>query len=166
MSPARQNCRQRTLQANTEGNSSPLQTNTDINKTLSELEVSENINSITNNQELVDYWFEENTNNSLSIATLDPDEESIAADVEQLNENNRSNIEAELIEADRAVEILPSCSGADSNRVANWLPPGPWSINWPLLMAAVVIATIPVILLFLIGQRQFIQGIGSTGIKN
>ena len=38
--------------------------------------------------------------------------------------------------------------------------------NWPLLMAAVVIATIPVILLFLIGQRQFIQGIGSTGIKN
>ncbi|MGF1488511.1 MAG: carbohydrate ABC transporter permease [Prochloraceae cyanobacterium] len=38
--------------------------------------------------------------------------------------------------------------------------------NWPLLMAAVVIATIPVVLLFLIGQRQFIQGIGSTGIKN
>ncbi len=38
--------------------------------------------------------------------------------------------------------------------------------NWPLLMAAVVIATIPVLLLFLIGQRQFIQGIGSTGIKN
>lgn len=38
--------------------------------------------------------------------------------------------------------------------------------NWPLLMAAVVIATIPVIFLFLIGQRQFIQGIGSTGIKN
>jgi len=38
--------------------------------------------------------------------------------------------------------------------------------NWPLLMAAVVIATIPVVLLFVIGQRQFIQGIGSTGIKN
>ncbi|MGB7442331.1 MAG: carbohydrate ABC transporter permease [Coleofasciculaceae cyanobacterium] len=38
--------------------------------------------------------------------------------------------------------------------------------NWPLLMAAVVIATVPVILVFLIGQKQFIQGIGSTGMKN
>ena len=38
--------------------------------------------------------------------------------------------------------------------------------NWPLMMAGVVIATIPVILLFLAGQRQFIRGIGSTGIKN
>lgn len=38
--------------------------------------------------------------------------------------------------------------------------------NWSLLMAAVVIATIPVLVLFLIGQKQFIQGIGSTGIKN
>ncbi|HEY9638201.1 MAG TPA: carbohydrate ABC transporter permease [Coleofasciculaceae cyanobacterium] len=38
--------------------------------------------------------------------------------------------------------------------------------NWSLLMAAVVIATVPVIVLFLLGQRQFIQGIGTTGIKN
>ena len=38
--------------------------------------------------------------------------------------------------------------------------------SWPLLMAAVVIATIPVVVLFLTGQRQFIQGIGTTGIKN
>lgn len=38
--------------------------------------------------------------------------------------------------------------------------------NWPLLMAAVAIATVPVILLFLVGQRQFIQGIATTGIKN
>jgi multiple sugar transport system permease protein len=38
--------------------------------------------------------------------------------------------------------------------------------SWPLLMAAVVIASIPVLVLFLIGQRQFIQGIGTTGIKN
>ena len=38
--------------------------------------------------------------------------------------------------------------------------------NWSLLMAAVVIATVPVLVLFLIGQKQFIQGIGSTGIKN
>ena len=38
--------------------------------------------------------------------------------------------------------------------------------DWSLLMAAVVIATIPVLILFLIGQKQFIQGIGSTGIKS
>lgn len=38
--------------------------------------------------------------------------------------------------------------------------------NWPLLMAAVVIATVPVVVLFLIGQRQFIRGIATTGIKN
>ncbi len=38
--------------------------------------------------------------------------------------------------------------------------------NWPLLMAAVTIATIPVMFLFLIGQRQFIRGIATTGIKN
>ena len=38
--------------------------------------------------------------------------------------------------------------------------------DWSLLMAAVVIATVPVLVLFLIGQKQFIQGIGSTGIKN
>lgn len=38
--------------------------------------------------------------------------------------------------------------------------------SWELMMAAVIIATIPVIILFMFGQRQFIQGIGSTGIKN
>ncbi|MGI0483376.1 carbohydrate ABC transporter permease [Geminocystis sp. CENA526] len=38
--------------------------------------------------------------------------------------------------------------------------------NWSLLMAAVVIATIPVILLFIIGQKQFIQGVSTTGLKN
>nr|WP_256995675.1 carbohydrate ABC transporter permease [Halomicronema hongdechloris] len=37
--------------------------------------------------------------------------------------------------------------------------------DWPLLMAAVVIATVPVVLLFLVGQRQFIQGIATTGVK-
>jgi len=37
--------------------------------------------------------------------------------------------------------------------------------NWSLLMAAVIMATIPVILLFLVGQRQFIQGISTTGVK-
>ena len=38
--------------------------------------------------------------------------------------------------------------------------------DWSLLMAAVIIATIPVLVLFLIGQKQFIQGISTTGIKN
>ena len=38
--------------------------------------------------------------------------------------------------------------------------------NWPLLMAAVAIATIPVLVLFLLGQRQFIRGIATTGMKN
>ncbi|MEM8806205.1 MAG: carbohydrate ABC transporter permease [Cyanobacteria bacterium P01_G01_bin.38] len=37
--------------------------------------------------------------------------------------------------------------------------------NWPLLMAAVVITTVPVVGLFLIGQRQFIEGIAATGVK-
>jgi len=38
--------------------------------------------------------------------------------------------------------------------------------NWPLMMAAVTIATVPIMVLFLIGQRQFIRGIAATGIKN
>lgn len=38
--------------------------------------------------------------------------------------------------------------------------------SWSLLMAAVILATVPVVVLFLFGQRQFIQGIGTTGIKN
>jgi multiple sugar transport system permease protein len=38
--------------------------------------------------------------------------------------------------------------------------------NWSLMMAAVTITTVPVLLLFLLGQRQFIRGIASTGIKN
>jgi multiple sugar transport system permease protein len=37
--------------------------------------------------------------------------------------------------------------------------------SWQLLMAAVVIATVPIVLLFLLGQKQFIQGVASTGIK-
>ena len=38
--------------------------------------------------------------------------------------------------------------------------------DWKLMMAAVVIATIPVVVLFLLGQRQLIHGIATTGIKN
>lgn len=38
--------------------------------------------------------------------------------------------------------------------------------SWSLLMAAVMIATVPVVLLFLVSQRQFIRGIAATGIKS
>ncbi len=37
--------------------------------------------------------------------------------------------------------------------------------NWPYLMAAAVMATIPVMVLFLIFQKWFIQGISTTGLK-
>jgi multiple sugar transport system permease protein len=38
--------------------------------------------------------------------------------------------------------------------------------NWTLMMAAVVITSIPVIVLFLVAQKQFIRGIAATGVKN
>ncbi|MGD1908931.1 MAG: carbohydrate ABC transporter permease [Leptolyngbyaceae cyanobacterium] len=41
-----------------------------------------------------------------------------------------------------------------------------FSNDWPLLMAAAVIATVPVMVIFLVGQRQFIEGIATTGLKN
>lgn len=37
--------------------------------------------------------------------------------------------------------------------------------GWSLLMAAVVVATVPVVVLFVVGQRQFIRGIAATGLK-
>lgn len=37
--------------------------------------------------------------------------------------------------------------------------------DWSLLMAAVVIATAPIVLLFIACQRQFIRGIAATGVK-
>jgi multiple sugar transport system permease protein len=37
--------------------------------------------------------------------------------------------------------------------------------RWSLLMAAVVLVTLPVVLLFLVCQRQFIRGIAATGTK-
>jgi len=38
--------------------------------------------------------------------------------------------------------------------------------DWSILMAAVIIATLPVVLLFLISQRQLIRGISTTGVKS
>jgi len=39
-----------------------------------------------------------------------------------------------------------------------------FSTNYTLLMAASVFVTLPVLILFLFGQKQFIQGVASTGI--
>ncbi|CAN1209727.1 carbohydrate ABC transporter permease [Tumidithrix helvetica PCC 7403] len=41
-----------------------------------------------------------------------------------------------------------------------------FTADWSLLMAAVAIATIPIVVLFLIGQRQLIRGVAAAGIKN
>lgn len=41
-----------------------------------------------------------------------------------------------------------------------------FTADWALLMAAVAIATVPIMILFAIAQRQLIQGIAATGIKN
>ncbi|MBD2327669.1 ABC transporter permease subunit [Alkalinema sp. FACHB-956] len=38
--------------------------------------------------------------------------------------------------------------------------------NWGLMMAAVTIATIPIGVIFLVSQKQFIRGVAATGIKN
>jgi multiple sugar transport system permease protein len=37
--------------------------------------------------------------------------------------------------------------------------------NWPLLMAATLLSQLPVMLLFLVGQRFFVSSIANTGIK-
>lgn len=42
---------------------------------------------------------------------------------------------------------------------------GQYQTNWPWLMAAGVMATLPVIILFLFAQRYFIEGIAMTGVK-
>jgi multiple sugar transport system permease protein len=42
---------------------------------------------------------------------------------------------------------------------------GQYETRWALLMAATVVALIPIIAVFLIGQRYFIQGVALSGIK-
>jgi len=42
---------------------------------------------------------------------------------------------------------------------------GRYGTRWTLLMAGTVTATLPAVLAFLIGQRRFIQGITTTGLK-
>ncbi|MFC5465512.1 carbohydrate ABC transporter permease [Lederbergia graminis] len=45
------------------------------------------------------------------------------------------------------------------------LAAGQYVQSWPLLMAAATFITLPVIIVFFIGQRYFIEGIAMTGIK-
>lgn len=40
-----------------------------------------------------------------------------------------------------------------------------FKVDYALLMAAVVFVTLPSVLLFFLGQRQFIKGIATTGLK-
>jgi multiple sugar transport system permease protein len=42
---------------------------------------------------------------------------------------------------------------------------GGFSTNWPPLMATVVMATIPILILYLFFQRYFVEGIASSGVK-
>jgi multiple sugar transport system permease protein len=42
---------------------------------------------------------------------------------------------------------------------------GQYQTNWSWLMAAGVMATLPVILLYLFAQRYFVEGIAMTGLK-
>jgi multiple sugar transport system permease protein len=37
--------------------------------------------------------------------------------------------------------------------------------NWPVLMAGTVMSQLPVLLLFIAGQRFFVSSIANTGIK-
>ena len=42
---------------------------------------------------------------------------------------------------------------------------GQYVSRWPVLMAATMISQVPVLLMFLVGQRYFVQSIANTGIK-
>jgi multiple sugar transport system permease protein len=42
---------------------------------------------------------------------------------------------------------------------------GQWTTQWDLLMAATVLATLPIVLLFMFGQRYFTSSIAFTGMK-
>ncbi|HEY7025566.1 MAG TPA: carbohydrate ABC transporter permease [Candidatus Limnocylindrales bacterium] len=42
---------------------------------------------------------------------------------------------------------------------------GGFGVNWPPLMAAVVIATVPILLVYVFFQRYFVEGIAASGVK-
>jgi multiple sugar transport system permease protein len=41
----------------------------------------------------------------------------------------------------------------------------PLNVPWPYLMAGATVAAIPMVLLFLLAQRRFVEGMASTGLK-
>jgi multiple sugar transport system permease protein len=43
---------------------------------------------------------------------------------------------------------------------------GQYSAYWNSVMAGVILLTLPIILVFLVFQRQFVQGIATTGLKS
>jgi multiple sugar transport system permease protein len=42
----------------------------------------------------------------------------------------------------------------------------PLNVQWPYLMADATLATIPMIVLFLVAQRRFVEGMASAGLKD
>jgi multiple sugar transport system permease protein len=42
---------------------------------------------------------------------------------------------------------------------------GGLSTNWPPLMAVIVIATVPILILYLFFQRFFVEGVAASGVK-
>ncbi len=49
--------------------------------------------------------------------------------------------------------------------LAQFRTSGGFSTNWPPLMATVVIATIPILVLYIFFQRYFVEGIAASGVK-
>jgi multiple sugar transport system permease protein len=49
--------------------------------------------------------------------------------------------------------------------MANFRLSGGFGSNWPPLMATVVLATIPILLVYIFFQRYFVEGIASSGVK-
>ena len=40
-----------------------------------------------------------------------------------------------------------------------------FTVNWPLLMAGTILISIPTLIIFLVFQRYFVEGVASTGLK-
>lgn len=40
-----------------------------------------------------------------------------------------------------------------------------YNANWPAIMAGVIVALLPTIIIYLVAQRYFIEGIASSGLK-
>ena len=43
--------------------------------------------------------------------------------------------------------------------------PGGFTTNYPPLMAVVVLATVPILVLYIFFQRYFVEGIAASGVK-